>query len=122
MLGEDGVGVATDGGATVAEDSGNALKPVPQAAGLITIALTADCGASDGYRLTVTDNGRGISPEAAGNLFTPFFSTKHPDRGLGLMLVADILRAHRSDFTLATDPSNGLTTFTLTLPRGASQL
>lgn len=94
----------------------------PGVAGLITIALTADCGASDGYRLTVTDNGRGISPEAAGNLFTPFFSTKHPDRGLGLMLVADILRAHRSDFTLATDPSNGLTTFSFTLPRGASQL
>lgn len=70
----------------------------------------------------MTDNGRGISPEAAGNLFTPFFSTKHPDRGLGLMLVADILRAHRSDFTLATDPSNGLTTFSFTLPRGASQL
>ena len=94
----------------------------PMAAGLITLALTADCGASDGYRLTVTDNGRGISPEAAGNLFTPFFSTKHPDRGLGLMLVADILRAHRSDFTLATDPSNGLTTFSFTLPRGASPL
>ena len=94
----------------------------PMVAGLITIALTADCKASDGYRLTVTDNGRGISPEAAGNLFTPFFSTKHPDRGLGLMLVADILRAHRSDFTLATDPSNGLTTFSFTLPRGASPL
>lgn len=94
----------------------------PGVAGLITIALTADCGASDGYRLTVTDNGRGISPEAAGNLFTPFFSTKHPDRGLGLMLVADILRALRSDFTLATDPSNGLTTFSFTLPRGASPL
>ena len=97
----------------------------PMAAGLIKIALTADNSngkASDGYRLTVTDNGRGISPEAAGNLFTPFFSTKHPDRGLGLMLVADILRAHRSDFTLATDPSNGLTTFSFTLPRGASPL
>ena len=32
MLGEDGVGVATDGGATVAEDSGDALKLVPQVA------------------------------------------------------------------------------------------
>lgn len=32
MLGDDGVGVAADGGATVAEDSGNALKLVPQAA------------------------------------------------------------------------------------------
>ena len=32
MLGEDGVGVAADGSATVAEDSGNALKLVPQVA------------------------------------------------------------------------------------------
>lgn len=32
MLGEDGVGVTADGGATVAEDSGNALKLVPQVA------------------------------------------------------------------------------------------
>lgn len=32
MLGEDGVGVTTDSSATVAEDSGNALKLVPQIA------------------------------------------------------------------------------------------
>ena len=32
MLGEDGVGVTADGGATVAEDSGDALKLVPQVA------------------------------------------------------------------------------------------
>lgn len=32
MLGDDGVDVAADGGATVAEDSGDALKPVPQVA------------------------------------------------------------------------------------------
>lgn len=32
MLGEDGVGIAADGGATVAENSGDALKLVPQVA------------------------------------------------------------------------------------------
>lgn len=32
MLGEDGVGVAADGSATDAEDSGNTLKLVPQVA------------------------------------------------------------------------------------------
>lgn len=65
--------------------------------------------------LTVTDNGRGISAEAAEKLFTPFFSTKRPDRGLGLMLIADILRAHNARFSLSTDPSTRLTTFRIEL-------
>lgn len=62
-----------------------------------------------GSQLEISDNGRGISPEAAERIFTPFFSTKHPDRGLGLMLIADILRRHKADFSLATN-ENGLTT------------
>lgn len=61
-----------------------------------------------GTHLEISDNGRGISPEAAERLFTPFFSTKNPDRGLGLMLIADILRRHKADFSLATE--NGVTT------------
>jgi nitrogen-specific signal transduction histidine kinase len=62
----------------------------------------------------VTDNGPGISAENAPKLFTPFFSTKNQDRGLGLMLIADILRKHGADYSLAT--VNSLTTFTITLP------
>lgn len=61
--------------------------------------------------LEITDNGDGISDEAARQLFTPFFSTKRPDRGLGLMLVADILRNHNATFTLGTEPDTRLTTF-----------
>ncbi len=68
---------------------------------------------SNGIR--VVDNGRGISAEAAEKLFTPFFSTKRPDRGLGLMLIADILRAHRARFSLATAPDTHLTTFAIAL-------
>ncbi len=68
---------------------------------------------SNGIR--VVDNGRGISDEAAEKLFTPFFSTKRPDRGLGLMLIADILRAHRARFSLATAPDTRLTTFAIAL-------
>ena len=66
-------------------------------------------------RLSVTDNGKGISPGVSQKLFTPFFSTKHPDRGLGLMLVTDILRAHQAKFSLTTSAETGLTTFSFTL-------
>lgn len=86
--------------------------------GVITVSLAAvtepDTPAC--HLLSVTDNGKGISPEASKKLFTPFFSTKNPDRGLGLMLVTDILRAHRSRFSLSTSPETSLTTFSFTLP------
>lgn len=63
-------------------------------------------------RLAIIDNGKGISKEVADKLFTPFFSTKRPDRGLGLMLIADILRAHNFAFSLST---SGSTTFSISL-------
>ncbi len=67
----------------------------------------------NGSRLHITDNGPGITDEVARSLFTPFFSTKCADRGLGLMLVADILRAHGARFSLSTDHVTGLTTFVI---------
>ena len=55
-----------------------------------------------GRTLRVIDTGKGIRPEDIKNIFRPFYSTKHPDRGLGLMLVSEILRRHNADFSLAT--------------------
>ena len=73
-------------------------------------------GDERGATLTITDNGRGISPEAAQHLFTPFFSTKPQGQGLGLLLIRDILTAHGCTFTLQTDPSDHLTRFTILFP------
>jgi len=75
------------------------------------IAITASA-----RTLTITDNGRGISTEAAQHLFTPFFSTKPQGQGLGLLLVRDILTAHHCTFTLHTDPADHLTRFTILFP------
>lgn len=58
---------------------------------------------SEGRRLTVTDNGGGISPEASQKLFTPFFSTKPSGQGVGLMFVAEILHRHNATFSLRTE-------------------
>ena len=77
--------------------------------GIITIAVTPSS-------LTVTDNGRGIPPEIASHLFTPFFSTKPQGQGIGLLLIRDILTAHRCTFSLLTDPTDHLTRFTILLP------
>lgn len=74
----------------------------------ITIRLT-----STPVGFIVEDNGPGISDEARAKLFTPFFSSKSSGRGLGLMLVADVLRKHQATFSLATSPTDHLTRFTV---------
>ncbi len=63
---------------------------------------------SIGPSIEVEDNGRGISAENAARIFTPFFSTKHADRGLGLMLISDVLRKHGASYRLSTG-TDGLT-------------
>jgi signal transduction histidine kinase len=88
----------------------NAIDSIGSQAGEIVITTAPGC-------ITITDNGPGISPENAHKLFTPFFSTKQKDRGLGLMLIADILRKHNADFSLTTSPITHLTTFTIRFPR-----
>lgn len=75
---------------------------------------------ASGRTLEVTDNGPGLSDEAASRVFTPFFSTKHADRGLGLMLIADVLRKHKADFTLTT-ASDGLTRLHIEFRDGGNQ-
>jgi signal transduction histidine kinase len=87
----------------------NAIDSIGSNQGEIAIAITSD-------GVTITDNGAGIAPENAQKLFTPFFSTKHPDRGIGLMLIADILRKHHADYSLTTDAATHLTTFAIRLP------
>lgn len=63
-----------------------------------------------GTTLVITDNGPGISVEAAEMLFTPFFTTKETGHGLGLLLVSEVLNSHGCRFSLETCP-DGLTRF-----------
>ena len=66
--------------------------------------------------LTVTDDGAGIAPEATRKLFTPLFTTKPYGQGLGLMLVASVLRGHSCRYSLRTNPDDHLTRFTIQFP------
>lgn len=53
-------------------------------------------------KLTIADNGKGISLEESEQLFTPFFSTKKDGQGIGLTLVREILLNHGFEFSLKT--------------------
>lgn len=88
----------------------NAVESIGEAErGLITISATP-------FQLVVTDNGHGIPPAIAKDLFTPFFSTKPQGQGLGLLLIRDILTSHHCIFNLLTDPEDHLTRFTIQFP------
>ena len=55
-------------------------------------------------QLIIADNGKGIPDEVAGQLFSPFFSTKKDGQGLGLTIIRDILVKHGYVFSLKTMP------------------
>lgn len=85
-------------------------RPQVAPAGMIRIRVGMD---SQRPLLEITDNGAGISPDKAGRLFTPFYTDKPLGQGIGLTFVRDVLRRHEASYTLATDPADGLTRFTI---------
>lgn len=64
--------------------------------------------------MEISNDGAPISEEISRKLFTPFFTTKREGRGLGLTLIADILRKHGAAFRLSTTPDS-ITRFRITL-------
>ena len=65
-------------------------------------------------RITVEDNGPGISPEAKQRMFEMFSSSKSGGRGLGLSVVNEIIKAHHGRIKVDSRP--GLTRFSMYLP------
>lgn len=65
-------------------------------------------------RVTVQDNGGGISPEKRSKIFDMFNSTKSGGRGLGLSIVNEIVTAHRG--RIKVDSSDDQTRFSIYLP------
>jgi two-component system, LuxR family, sensor histidine kinase DctS len=66
-------------------------------------------------RFSVSDQGPGISPEVAQQLFTPFFTTKAEGMGLGLSLCRTVIEQHGGHLSYASRAAGG-TVFSFTLP------
>lgn len=71
-------------------------------------------------RISVADNGRGISEADASRLFEPFFTTKKSGTGLGLVIAESIAEVHGGHIELDRRGSEGAT-FVLVLPERAGQ-
>lgn len=88
--------------------------------GKVSCEVLVDDGAQGReVRFVVSDTGRGIPPEVQTRLFDPFFTTRAEGTGLGLAIARGVARGHGGDIALSSTPGTG-TTFTLTLPLGAT--
>jgi PAS domain S-box-containing protein len=65
--------------------------------------------------ISVTDNGVGLPPEKADQIFSAFFTTKPQGTGLGLAITRTIVESHGGRVWAAANPGRG-TTFHFTLP------
>jgi two-component system NtrC family sensor kinase len=67
--------------------------------------------------ISVEDTGRGIPKENMDRIFEPFFTTKEVGQGtgLGLSITYDIVKKHRGDISVRSEPGKG-TTFTVRIP------
>ena len=83
-------------------------------------AIALDLAPGSYIRVSVTDNGSGMSEAVVARALEPFFTTKPPGKGSGLGLSAAYGFARQSGgaITFDTDPAHG-TTVSLLLPRAA---
>jgi len=66
-------------------------------------------------RISITDQGSGISHENLGKVFDPYFTTKDRGTGLGLTSAYSIVRRHEGIMHVESVPGDG-TTFEILLP------
>jgi two-component system, NtrC family, sensor kinase len=87
-------------------NAADAVRSPPRERPLIDVKTGIDPA---GIRLTIADNGCGMSEEVLQRAFEPMFTTKPAGRGtgLGLPLVRTIAEAHGGDVTIDSAPGRG---------------
>jgi two-component system nitrogen regulation sensor histidine kinase NtrY len=87
-------------------------EELQQASGYVSLELAQE---SERIRLSVIDSGNRLGEVPAGQMFTPFFTTKKGGQGIGLLFVREVLHRHNISYRLAPD-TQGETRFDLWLP------
>ncbi len=77
---------------------------------------------STGIRITIKDNGRGMTPEVKDHIFEPFYTTKDVGQGtgLGLSISFGIIEQHNGHIDVNSSPGEG-TEFIISLPKTQSE-
>ncbi len=92
----------------------NALGAIESSKGVISISTSYE---KREFRITFSDNGKGIAPEHQEQIFKPFFTTKGVGKGtgLGLYVSLQVIKEHRGEMHFETKPGKG-TKFIIILP------
>lgn len=111
----------------------NAYHAVRSTKGTVTLELECPCRDTrflkhtpprpeSWVRLSVLDNGPGVSPELRERIFDPYFTTKGPEEGtgLGLFIVAGVVRRLGGAVWVDEAPSGGAA-FHVLLPAASGQ-
>jgi signal transduction histidine kinase len=81
--------------------------------------LVQSGGGQRSLRISIRDNGPGLSPEQRRRIFEPFFTTKPKGTGLGMAIVQQLVEAHGGAVEVGT-PEHGAE-IVITLPEGIPQ-
>ncbi len=108
----------------------NAAEAAPKAGGVIRIRTGFDNGLrlrrSDGsgaplpILVEIIDNGPGLPPDIAEDVFDPFVSGRENGTGLGLALVSKIIAEHEGWISVDSEP--GHTVFRISLPKAPTEI
>ena len=81
------------------------------------------CAGGNRVRVSLTDDGPGISPEDVGKIFDPFFTTKRPgaNPGLGLTICLAIVKEHGGTIEVQSSPGS-YATFIVYLPAAPASI
>ncbi len=71
------------------------------------ITLTASVNLNNRTIIEVTDTGVGISQDAMGKIFMPFFTSKETGSGIGLSLSRQIMQMHKGSLSVRSAPGEG---------------
>jgi signal transduction histidine kinase len=93
----------------------NAIEAAPDPGGRVQLRGSVD---GDALVLSVQDNGPGVPPDVQKRLFTPFFTTKGPGRGMGLGLTMSrrVVQSLGGTLSLSSPPGSGAQ-FVVRIPR-----
>jgi signal transduction histidine kinase/DNA-binding response OmpR family regulator len=96
--------------------------------GVITVSVAVEDGPSESadrparvVRMTVADNGPGISPDIIEQIFEPYFTTKKDGSGLGLATSNAIVTEHGGRISVRSRPGKGAI-FEVVIPAADSQV
>ncbi|ODU59722.1 MAG: PAS domain-containing sensor histidine kinase [Comamonadaceae bacterium SCN 68-20] len=106
----------------LARNAIQAMEDTPPDTRVLELQVRAALPGAQGAWLefVVVDGGKGIAPEVAAQLFTPFFTTRAQGTGLGLNLCRTVVEQHGGVIRFAANAPRGMV-FLFTLPAGQSR-